>query len=113
VAIDVKVAAVGRKESRQVSGYYVIITACATFLLILHLVFLLALIVLTESIYHPMRCNPETTPPWESIAAALDQGPEMDPRSRSRFGRAGGVGQGRVRVGEHGGARVRPLTWGG
>jgi hypothetical protein len=27
-----------------------------------------------ESIHHPMRCNPETTPSWEPIAAALTRG---------------------------------------
>ena len=27
-----------------------------------------------ESIYHPMRCDPETTLPWEPIAATLTRG---------------------------------------
>src|ERR1700722_8089817 len=41
-----------------------------------------------------MRCNPETTPPWEPIAAALTRGPEMDPRSRSRLVERTAVGEG-------------------
>ena len=70
-------------------------SACAAFLLILRLVFLLALIVLTESIHHPMRCNPETTPPWEPIAATLTRGQEwtrtagVDWSSGRRWARAG------------------------
>jgi hypothetical protein len=47
-----------------------------------------------ESIYHPMRYNPETTPPWEPIAAALTRGAEMDPRSRSRLVERAAVGEG-------------------
>ena len=70
-------------------------SACAAFLLILRLVFLLTLIVLTESIYHPVRCNPGTTPPWEPIAAALTRGQKwtraagVDWSSGLRWARAG------------------------
>ena len=48
-----------------------------------------------ESIYHPMRCNPETTPPWEPIAAALTKGQKwtraagVDWSSGRRWARAG------------------------
>jgi hypothetical protein len=48
-----------------------------------------------------MRCNPETTPPWEPIAAALTRG--------QKWTRAAGVYWSSGRRW----ARVRPLTWGG
>src|SRR3954467_6832623 len=57
-----------------------------------------------------MRCNPETTPPWEPIAAALTRA-RNGPAEPESIGRADGGGRGRVRIGEHERARVRPLTW--
>ena len=50
---------------------------------------------------------------WEVHCGRADQGPEMKPRSRSRLVERDGGGRGWVRVGEHGWARVRLLTWGG
>jgi hypothetical protein len=46
-----------------------------------------------ESIYHPMHCNSETTPPWEPIAAALTRRPKWDPRTARRLVRRTVVGE--------------------
>jgi len=54
-----------------------------------------------------MRCNPETTPPWEPIAAALARGQKWTRAARSRLAEWTAVGDGGVRVGDHGCARVR------